>query len=323
MFHHLEALLLQEAELLRHQTARAVSFPRFGAHQSKRIEPHIPPGRNLVVQLSHGAAAEVPGILVLRVHVLYPGIYLLKVRVADNRLAPQDQLSLEGNLKGQVHERLCIVGDDLPNLAVPSGDRLLQLSAAIGQDDRQAVQLPAQDRRMSLEPVPQRLPALGLVQGKHGALMPLLRQIVHRLIAHAHRRTLGQHDSRLPLQGLQLVIEGIVLPVAHDFPVFGIIRSGSFVQSRHQIFDTFFFFRLHHMLLTTFLSFSFFRFAGPLMTGRQRPQGPPDRSPGKASPCPPDPVRGILRASGRPGSHASHGHASAPAPGSRRRCTSA
>ena len=88
MFHHLEALLLQETELLRHQTARAASFPRFGAHQSKRIEPHIPPGRNLVVQLSHGAAAEVPGILVLRVHVLYPGIYLLKVRVADNRLAP-------------------------------------------------------------------------------------------------------------------------------------------------------------------------------------------------------------------------------------------
>lgn len=56
--------------------------------------------RNLIVQLAHRTAAEVPRILVFRIDILNLLVDLLKIGIADDRLAAQNQLSWYGIFKG-------------------------------------------------------------------------------------------------------------------------------------------------------------------------------------------------------------------------------
>ena len=265
MLHGLKSLPFQKRKLFLHGTGEINGPARCAAgrpirllpelcrfpcirriHQGKSAEPDIAPCRDLVVQLTHGAAAEIPGIFVLCLHVLNLRIDPLKIRVADHCLPPQHQLPPKRDLQGKIHKSPGIVRNDLADLPIAPGDRFFQLSAPISQHNGQPVQFPAQNGPVPSQPVPQRLSALGLVQGQHGAFMPLLGQLLHGLIAHIHRGAARHYHARLPLQGRKLVIERVVFSIADDFPVFRIISLGGLLQSRHQIFDPFYFLRPFH-----------------------------------------------------------------------------
>ena len=64
-----------------------------------------------------------------------------------------------------------VAGDDLTHFAVAPRHCLCKFSATIGQNNRQSVQFPAQNCRLPLQPGPQFLSILGLVQRKHGRFM--------------------------------------------------------------------------------------------------------------------------------------------------------
>ena len=248
VLHCLKALLHQETELFIYGIAeifRPHAFLLPGADQCKSIKPDPSSGSDFTVQLADGTAAEISGVFVFCRLLRYALIDLLKVGIADHRLPPQHQLSPERNPQGQIDKSSGIVGNDLPDLAVAPGNRFFQLSVPVCQNNGQAVQLPAQNALLLLQPVPEVFPALGLVQGQHGCLMPLFRQFLHGLIAHIHRRTVGQHNACFLLQLLQFIIQAVIFPVAHDFLVLGIIRPGGLIQNAHQIFDPFHSLRLH------------------------------------------------------------------------------
>ena len=66
-------------------------------HQGKGKEMHAALCGNLVVQLAHGAAAQVPRILVPGVRFGNLFVDPFKLLISDNRLSPQNQFSLKGN----------------------------------------------------------------------------------------------------------------------------------------------------------------------------------------------------------------------------------
>ena len=91
VFHHLEALLFQPL----HLTDSGIFEILFrSAHKRKCHKMNVAFCRNLIVQLAHRTAAEISRILVFRIDILDLLVDLLKIGIADDRLAAQNQLSL-------------------------------------------------------------------------------------------------------------------------------------------------------------------------------------------------------------------------------------
>ena len=185
VLHYVKSLLLQPLHLV---LPGIPEIHAVRAHEGKGIESHPPLCRDLVIQLAHRAAAQIPRILVLCIRVPDLLIDLLKVFVRDDRFPPQDKFALIGDMKGQVPEDSRIVCNDFSHLAVPAGDCLCESTVPVRQDNGQPVQLPGDDRLL----VPQELfqPAhfFRLVQREHGTFMSLFRQLAQHLISHIHRR---------------------------------------------------------------------------------------------------------------------------------------
>ncbi len=142
-------------------------------HQHKRFKIDISLSCDLVVELAHGAAAQVPWVLILGIHILDLFIDALEIGVFDHCLAPQDELPLVGDLQRNVGKHPGVIGDNLADLAIAPCNCLRQLPVFIGQYDRQTVQLPGQDRFLAAQPSFQFVDILCLVQGQHGPLVPL------------------------------------------------------------------------------------------------------------------------------------------------------
>ena len=69
-----------------------------GLHQGKCLKMHIPLRCNLAVKLTDRTAAQVSGILIFGIHILNSAVNPLKVRIGNDSLSPENQLSLVGNI---------------------------------------------------------------------------------------------------------------------------------------------------------------------------------------------------------------------------------
>ena len=202
-------------------------------YQRKCIESYIPLRRDLVVQLSYRTAAQIPRVLVLRIHVLDPGIYTLKFLIPYDGFSPYDQFALICDPKRDIPEHPGIIRDDLAHLAISAGDGLIKLSAAIGQHDRKPVKLPGDQHLLIPRKTLKLFNLLRLVKGQHRALVTLLGQFAQDLIPHIHRRTVCKGYAKLLLKPQQFIIQPVILPVAHNLRSFLIIRTSSVIQLLH------------------------------------------------------------------------------------------
>ena len=141
ILHDLKALFLQPLHLSR---PGIVEIHAGRPHQGEGKEPHVPPGRDLVVQLAHRAAAEIPGILIFCLDVCDLLIDPFKIPVSDHRFPPENQLSLISDLQRDIAENPGVVGDHLAHFTISPGDRLPKFPALIGEHNGQAVHLPGQ-----------------------------------------------------------------------------------------------------------------------------------------------------------------------------------
>ena len=141
-------------------------------YQREGIETHPAPGCDLVVELSHTAAAEIPGVLISDIREVARsgrlrfqfGVDLFKIRIPDHRLAAQHDRLPAGDPQREILEHARVVRDDFADLAVSSGHRFLQCAGFIRENDREPVQFPGEEPVAAVEPVLQRVPVLGLIQ---------------------------------------------------------------------------------------------------------------------------------------------------------------
>ena len=143
VLYHLKALFLQPGKLT---GVGILKIHPIGFHQRKSKKLNVSSRRHRTVQLTHGTAAEISRILVFRIHILDFFVDLLKITVGNHRLAPEDQLTLIGDLKRNVGKYPGVGSDDLAHLAVSSGNSLAEFSILVGEYDSQTVQLPGHQR---------------------------------------------------------------------------------------------------------------------------------------------------------------------------------
>ena len=83
--HNLKSLFPQPFKL---SPPGVVKIHPIRPHKGKCLEMHVPLSRELAVELAHGAAAQIPGILVFCIHVLDFLIDPAKIRISDHSLSP-------------------------------------------------------------------------------------------------------------------------------------------------------------------------------------------------------------------------------------------
>ena len=198
-------------------------------HKGKSVKPYAPLRRYPVIELPDTAAAEISGIFVFRLLVFNFPVDLRKSTVCDDRLAPQDQFPLIGNIEGKIAKHPGVACDYFPHLAVASRYRLLQGAFPVCQHNGQPVQFPREKPFLPVQPVSKLLPVLRLSQGQHGRLMPFFWQLIHRLVTHLYRGAVRQRHTKVSLQPCQLVIESVVLEIRHNLLIFGIIGLRSLI----------------------------------------------------------------------------------------------
>ena len=132
--------------------------------------------RDLAVQLAHRTAAEIARILIPGIHVINLFVNPLKIRVGNDCLSPEDQLSLVGNIERYVGKHTGIWGDDLADFPIAPCYRLCKPAAFVGKHNGQPIHFPGQKSLLIPQPRLKVLHALCLVKGKHGGLMGLLGQ---------------------------------------------------------------------------------------------------------------------------------------------------
>ena len=195
---------------------------------------------HFVIQLPHRTAAEIAGIFVFGVYIIYFLVDPFKIRVIDNRLPADNQLSLIRNPQGEIDKGFCIICDYLADNAVSAGYRLLQNSVPVSQNDGQPVHFPGQECFVPADKAPKLLHVFSLIQRKHGRFMPLFGKGIHRLIPYPVGRRVGQNHSRFLFQTEKLIVQSIIFIIAHDFPVLGIIGLCRPVQGVHKLPHSFF-----------------------------------------------------------------------------------
>ena len=238
VFHHFESLFLQPVKLF---GPGVMKIHFFRAYKTECKKPDIALCRNLVIQLSYRAAAEIPGILVLCIHILNLCIDLCKILIPDHGLSSQDQLPSVGNVYGKIFEYFCIISDHFPDFPIASCDCLDQRFVPIGQYDRQAVQFPGDHRLLFSEKCLQLLHIFRLIQRKHGPVMPLLRKFAEHFIPDINGRTGCKSCSQFLFQSQKFIVQFIVFVIAHNLRVFLLICTARTVEEFYQL--------LHSILL--------------------------------------------------------------------------
>ena len=233
MLHNLKALPLQKTELLQ---MRIPEINAFCLYERKGEKADISAGRNLIVQLANGTAAQIAGVLVMDLLLSHGFIDLLKIRIGDDRLPAQDQLSPVGNSQRKVPEHSRVAGNHLADLAVAAGNCLLQLSLPVSQHHRQTVQFPGNERLLISYEGSEHFNLFCFIEREHRLLMPLLRQLFNRLVSDPDRRTARKDRPGLFLQRFQFLIEPVILIIAHDLPVLCVICLRSLIQSFRKLF---------------------------------------------------------------------------------------
>ena len=162
--------------------------------------------RNLIIQLTDRATAEITRIFVLPVCLANLLVNFFKFRVGDDRLPAQDQLTLIRNMQRNILEYARVVRNDFSDLSISARDCFFQRTVAICQHNGQSVQLPRHQYFMASCKFCQCRYILCLIQREHRFLMSLLRELFQRLIANCHRRASGQHNPGLLFQCSQFIV---------------------------------------------------------------------------------------------------------------------
>ena len=84
MLHNCKSLFLQKSKL-RLFGIMEIHIIRF--YQGKGIESDISFGGDLIVELTHGSAAQIPGILILGLCICDLSVDLLEITVSDDRFS--------------------------------------------------------------------------------------------------------------------------------------------------------------------------------------------------------------------------------------------
>ena len=232
--YHLKSLTLQPFKLL---LSGVFKIHALRLHQAEGEEIHISLCGNLAVQLSDRTAAEVPRILVLCVRIADLRIDLLKLRIADDGLAPEDQLALIGDIHRQIGKYFRIPGDDFPDFPVSAGYRLHKSSVPVGENNRQPVHFPGKQALLVSQPLRQLVHALGLCQRQHRLLVAHLRQLTDHLIAHVLGRASRENHAGFLLQRRQFIIERIIFIIAHDLPALLVVGPRRRPENLYQFSD--------------------------------------------------------------------------------------
>ena len=205
-------------------------------HQRESIKSYISPGCDLIIQLSDRSTAEISRIFIFCVHILNRCIDPLKIRICDDCFSSQYQSSLICDLKRNILEGSGIVGNDLSYNTVSTGNCLHQFSMIISQNNRKSVHFPGKQRWMRSDKSSQGFSVLCFIQRKHGRFMGFFRQCIHCFISYINSRTVCQNDACFRLHAFQLIVQIVVLSVAHDLPVFLIVSLCCLVQFFYQFF---------------------------------------------------------------------------------------
>ena len=119
--------------------------------------------RDLIVQLTHRAGAQIARILVFRAVIIKGLIDLFKVAVGNYGLSAQYQPAAIRDFKRQIGKDSGVSGNDLADFSVAARDRLDERAVLIGQHNRQPVQLPRKHTVPRAEPLHQRVNILRLI----------------------------------------------------------------------------------------------------------------------------------------------------------------
>ena len=181
--------------------------------------------RHRGVQLAHRARAEITRVLVLCLRLRQFRIDALKIRVAHQGLAAEQELSLERDAERHISKRPHRPGHKLADIAVAARHRLIERAVPVAQHNRETIHLPGKQGLLISEPGNQLVHALGLVEREHGLLMGYLGERGQHFIADALGRRTREHNAALLFEALQFVIGAVVLEVAHDFAALLIIGA--------------------------------------------------------------------------------------------------
>ena len=102
-----------------------------------------------------------------------------------------------GNVQWNIPKYPGIVGDNLSDLSISSGDSLGKLAIFIGQNNRQPIQLPGQQYLMISGKCRQFSHILGLIKWKHRWRMAFFGEFIHRFISYCHGGASRQYRAGL------------------------------------------------------------------------------------------------------------------------------
>ena len=182
-------------------------------------------GRDRRVELAHRARAEIARVLILGIGIRQFAVNPVKVRIAHQRLAAEQELSLIGNAERHIAERAHIVGHEFADVAVAACHRLIEFAVPVAEHNREAVHLPGEQGLLIPEPGNQLIHTLGLVEREHRLFVRDFRERRDHLIADALGRRAGEHNAALLFELLQAVVGAVVLKVTHELAALLVIGA--------------------------------------------------------------------------------------------------
>ena len=158
----------------------------------------------------------------------------LEVIVADNGLAANDKVSLIADALRNPTDGSSQVGDIRSDMTIAASDNLRQATAIVGNDKRQAIQLPRNPDGALFGPLDQVFRFLGLGQREGGKLMFLLLS-GNAVLRDTLCGRVGQGSGGLLLQTFQFIETGIPLVVRHLLRLTVVVGVGGLVQLPNEL----------------------------------------------------------------------------------------
>ena len=252
VLYHIESLLRKPYKLL---FSGIFKIHAVRTHQGECKKLYMASGSDLIVQLTHRPTAQISRIFVFCIHICNLFIDLLKIFIRNNRLSAKDQLALIWYRKRNIFKNSGIVCDNFPDLTVSACNCLKKRTFTVCQYDGQSIHFPGEQHFMGTDKIFQHFDFFCLVKRKHRLLVSLFRKLFEHFITDLSDRTSCQDDPGLFFQFLELVIQPVILKIAHDLTAFLIIGFPCFCQKLCQLLHSLAFFL--HVPLLLFPAFLF------------------------------------------------------------------
>ena len=159
---------------------------------------------------------------------------LLEVRIADHRLAADDQMPFFRDFRQNAMNRGRKMRDIRSDMTIAASHNLRQLPVIIGHDQGQAIQLPGQPDRSALCPFHEIFRFLGLGKGQRREFMRFFLP-GNRVCTDPVRRGIREDFSGFLLQLLQLIEHGVPFIVRHLFSLAVVICICRRIQLINQL----------------------------------------------------------------------------------------